>query len=788
MALSYDLISQFAKLTSPEKKQKTETTVFGTIIESETGNKYVKIDGSDLLTPLSDDNRPSTDSSLVAIDVGDRVSILIKDHTATITGNVSSPAAKDSTVSDVASLVQANQATIGSLEADVARIRDLDVDELTAATGKITELEAKYADIEDLTAKNFDATNAEIENLKVEHGEFEDLTAKNFEATNATVKNLDAKYAAIDYATINEATIDSLNTKYLTADYAQVDEANVNKLYAETGLINYVTAEDATVTGHLVGVTITGDLIEGGTVKADKLVILGDDGVYYKLNYEAGVLTGDEVAKTHYYLVTYNAETDEYIASEVELKRPEGDHIRVSLTTDGKQVYETADGVLYCIDEKIEKHYYSVTYNAETDEYTASEDESEPLEGEPVEDALTIDGKQVYETEDGVLYCVDEVAIVNYYLVTYDSETDEYITSEDVFECTESEHVEAALTTDGKQVYETEDGVLYCIDEVLKTIYHPVAYNSKTDEYTAYEDEVEIVEGEPVENVLTTDGRQVYTTAGGVLYCVDEVTETICYLVTYNAETDEYIPSEIKLERPEGEPVEDAFTAYGNQQVYETADGMLYCTEVIYPDWAKDSLHGSIITAKSVTAEKVSVSDLVAFGADIGGFHITDNAIYSGVKASADSTIKGTYMDTDGQFSIGDAVNFLRYYKTVDENGDEVYKLEISAESVLFGVNSRTSAADLKNLADYVKIGSYHDPETDEDNPCVELTEDDTDTKQIMTNAKTMIIDGEEVKTEISSDGVKSENLTVRGEIRHGGYVSILRDNGNYGLIWREDV
>lgn len=63
MALSYDLISQFAKLTSPEKKQKTETTVFGTIIESETGNKYVKIDGSDLLTPLSHkgDSQPSQD-------------------------------------------------------------------------------------------------------------------------------------------------------------------------------------------------------------------------------------------------------------------------------------------------------------------------------------------------------------------------------------------------------------------------------------------------------------------------------------------------------------------------------------------------------------------------------------------------------------------------------------------------------------------------------------------------------------------------------------------------------
>ncbi len=72
-----------------------------------------------------------------------------------------------------------------------------------------------------------------------------------------------------------------------------------------------------------------------------------------------------------------------------------------------------------------------------------------------------------------------------------------------------------------------------------------------------------------------------------------------------------------------------------------------------------NSLNGSVITAKSVTAEKISVSDLVAFGADIGGFHITTDAIYSGVKASADNTARGVYLDSGGQLCVGDGTSFL---------------------------------------------------------------------------------------------------------------------------------
>ena len=51
MNLSSDLISQFVKVTNDSKKENNETTVYATVVYN--GKPYVKLDGSDLLTPIS---------------------------------------------------------------------------------------------------------------------------------------------------------------------------------------------------------------------------------------------------------------------------------------------------------------------------------------------------------------------------------------------------------------------------------------------------------------------------------------------------------------------------------------------------------------------------------------------------------------------------------------------------------------------------------------------------------------------------------------------------------------
>lgn len=317
MALSNDIISQFAKLTKEEKKPSTGTIVNGTAKAYE-GTFYVQLDGSDQLTPII--------SSTAGMKDGDRVTVLIKDHTTIVTGNVSSPSASQGDVDQVKDDVQnavdqisefeiivADMASIEQLEVEKARIDDLVADNVTIKE----TLTANEADIKDLQAEdatitgNLDAAMADIEQLHAdmltaEAADLKYATIQNLEATNADIYNLEATYGQFEKLTTDkftalDATILELDTTKLDAEeakilYADIDFSNIGKaaieeFFAKSGMISDLVVGDGTVTGHLVGVTISGDLIEGNTIKADKLVVLGDDGLYYKLN-----VNGESVA------------------------------------------------------------------------------------------------------------------------------------------------------------------------------------------------------------------------------------------------------------------------------------------------------------------------------------------------------------------------------------------------------------------------------------------------------------------------------------------------------------
>lgn len=320
MELSYDIISQFAKVINEDKGQNQgiETTVYGVVVSDGNGNKYVKLDGSDQLTPLSDNERPSADSTTANTNVGDRVTVSIKNHTATVTGNVSSPSVRTDDFNDLSSgvdqiskfntvladRVQANEGYIKKLQSDKAEIGDL-----TAATAKITELEAKKANVEDLTAAKAEIDDLKTKKLDAEVANIKYATVENLKATNANIDELTGKHATFEKVVTDDLkavkgnikTLDTekLNAKDADIKYAQIDFANIGKaaiehFYATSGIIKDLVIGDTTVSGKLVGVTIIGDLIEGGTVKADKLVIQGTDGLYYKLNTDGMKTTAEQ--------------------------------------------------------------------------------------------------------------------------------------------------------------------------------------------------------------------------------------------------------------------------------------------------------------------------------------------------------------------------------------------------------------------------------------------------------------------------------------------------------------
>lgn len=302
MGLPIDVINQFCETVVVKENRPTESTVMGTTVKYN-GAICVKIDGSDQITPVA---------STSVVEENQRVQVLIKNHQATITGNLSDPSASGTTVKAHGNKITemdiliAGKVDTGELNAQIARIDTLVSDNitinnnLTAANASINNLQADNvtineklttakADIDSLkankidaevveanyaTIENLEATNADIRNLNADYGTFKNLTTDNFNTTNAEITNLKAE----------KANIKDLETKYANIDFANIGEAAIKKLFSESGIIKDLVMQDGNVTGELVGVTIKGDLIEGNTIKADKLVIKGTDGLYYELN------------------------------------------------------------------------------------------------------------------------------------------------------------------------------------------------------------------------------------------------------------------------------------------------------------------------------------------------------------------------------------------------------------------------------------------------------------------------------------------------------------------------
>ena len=273
MPLSSELVSQFAKLASNKPKEEKESTVYGTTV-IQNGNKYVKLNGSELLTPAS---------FTTNIADGERVTVLIKNHMAVVTGNITSPAARTSEVEEVGDKVDAASVAVKNLTADNIKVNQ----KLEAQEGAIKNLSADNVTINGTLS----AQEASIGNLKAENAT---VTGK-LNAAEGNIKNLEADNVTIkkDLAA-TKASIQDLDTTYANIDFANVGVANIKEFYAKYGVVKDITIKDEKITGKLVGVTIVGDLIEGGTVKAEKLVVRGKDGLFYKLNTDGVSITAEQ--------------------------------------------------------------------------------------------------------------------------------------------------------------------------------------------------------------------------------------------------------------------------------------------------------------------------------------------------------------------------------------------------------------------------------------------------------------------------------------------------------------
>ena len=328
MSLSKNLINQFVKVVNYEKKESKESTVNGTykVID---GVKYVQIDGSDIWTPVN---------SMVQADDGDRVKVSIKDHNATITGNITNPSAGSSSVQDLKDTVDEHGNTIkqinNSIEQQGNSIIQIDNsikqventilqydNTINQQNNKIQQFENTINqqnntieqignnitqmgdDIESInntviaqgnTITQHDNLIEQQGNIISQQGNTIIQQGTTLETFNSQIKIINSGFKIEDgvLTGLSDIIVEKLKTDSLDATYANIDFTNINyaavkKIFTESGIIKDLVVEEGNITGELVGVTIKGDLIEANTLKADALVVKGENGLYYKLNVDA---------------------------------------------------------------------------------------------------------------------------------------------------------------------------------------------------------------------------------------------------------------------------------------------------------------------------------------------------------------------------------------------------------------------------------------------------------------------------------------------------------------------
>lgn len=237
MGLSYDLISEFVKITNDKQEKPKEGTVYATIVGSG-DDKYVKIDGSNLLTPMD----TTTD-----IEDGERVTVMIKDHKATVTGNITSPSVSSNTVNTV----------VGNAVGE----------NFVVVNSQIENLIAKDSYLENAYVQNSQVVNSKIENLEATDSRIENSVVENFNVINGVVQDLKATNADIEILHADFAEIKTLVNGNLTSDNILAFKITADK----------VTMEDAFIKDAMID-SISAAKINAGRINTNEVTIGSEDG------------------------------------------------------------------------------------------------------------------------------------------------------------------------------------------------------------------------------------------------------------------------------------------------------------------------------------------------------------------------------------------------------------------------------------------------------------------------------------------------------------------------------
>ena len=247
MGLSSELVSQFAKVTNDSSRNTNGTKLYGTI--AMLGEvPHVKLDGTEELTPIS---------RTVEVAEGDRVEVMIANHSATVTGNLTDPSIGIMRAGNLESKITQ---TAGQIQLQVS---DLEKKLDSKITQTATEIRSEVSDLDGRFSENITTVENGIRNDMTNSlasmsdtltglsndltGLGEDLTGLE-ESTNSSISTINA---SIESITLNVSNLDSKITQTAaeirSEVSAEVTDLNATIANTETGIRDTISVEVASL-------------------------------------------------------------------------------------------------------------------------------------------------------------------------------------------------------------------------------------------------------------------------------------------------------------------------------------------------------------------------------------------------------------------------------------------------------------------------------------------------------------------------------------------------------------
>ena len=247
MSLSSDLASQFAKVTNDSSRNTNGTKLYGTI--TMLGEvPHVKLDGTEELTPVS---------RTVEVAEGDRVEVMIANHSATVTGNLTDPSIGIMRAGNLESKITQTAEQIQLQVSDLEKKLDSKI------TQTATEIRSEVSDLDGRFSENITTVENGIRNDMANSlasmsdtltglsndltGLGEDLTGLE-ESTNSSISTINA---SIESITLNVSNLDSKITQTAaeirSEVSAEVTELNATIANTETGIRDTISVEVASL-------------------------------------------------------------------------------------------------------------------------------------------------------------------------------------------------------------------------------------------------------------------------------------------------------------------------------------------------------------------------------------------------------------------------------------------------------------------------------------------------------------------------------------------------------------